>query len=131
MEFTYTNPLEGIEHCSPFISDGVVIGTPFFLNQLVHRFGREIIPDELGIYHLFYHDQLIYIGMAKNLQNRLMGHLKDPDMPFNGCLWFVASQWKEDATIADVLKIEYRMIKKHRPVLNERGLSHISCPTTA
>jgi excinuclease UvrABC nuclease subunit len=110
--------LQGIDKGAEFVVDGVVIGLPFNLAQVVDRFGKEIIPNSLGIYHLFYHDQLVYIGMSKSIRGRLLQHLKDKDMPFNNCLWFVAHCWKEDATIEEVLGIEYRMIKKFKPVLN-------------
>ena len=116
--------LEGIEMSNDFTVDGVVIGKPFNLQMVVSRFGKEIIPNCLGIYHLFYKDQLIYIGMSKNIRGRLLQHLKDKDMPFNNCLWFCADMWREDATIEDVLKLEYIMIKKFKPVLNS---VHANC----
>ena len=116
--------LEGINTAAPFMVDGVVIGMPFHLKQLVDRYGKYIIPSELGIYHLFYHNQLVYVGMSKNIRGRLMMHLKDRDMPFTHCLWFCAQLWKKDATIEDVLKIEYKMIKKYKPVLNTM---HCNC----
>ena len=56
--------------------------------------------------------------MSKNLNGRLLCHLKDKDMEFNNVLWFCASEWKKDATISEVLKIEHKMIKKYKPVLN-------------
>lgn len=116
--------LECIEMSNDFIVDGKVIGKPFNLQMVLSRFGKEIIPNCLGIYHLFYKDQLIYIGMSKNIRGRLLQHLKDKDMPFNSCLWFCAHMWREDATIEDVLRIEYKMIKKFKPVLNS---VHANC----
>ncbi len=109
---------------NPFCYDGLVIGLPFNLKQLVERMGKEHIPKKLGIYHLFYNDQLVYIGMSKNLRGRLTCHLKDKDMPFNNVLWFTANNYKEDATISDILKIEYNMIKLFKPVLNSL---HANC----
>ena len=109
---------------SPFICVGVVIGLPFDLKCAIQYYGKEIIPDCLGIYHLFYEDQLIYVGMSKNLRGRLLCHLKDKDMPFNNVLWFCADTWKESATIEDVLRIEYKMIKKFKPALNR---VHTNC----
>jgi excinuclease UvrABC nuclease subunit len=108
----------------PFISDNQIIGMPFNLESLILNYGKQLIPSNLGIYHLFYEDQLIYIGMSKNIRGRLLQHLKDKDMPFNYCLWFVAERWKENATISDVLKIEYKMIKKYKPILNS---IHANC----
>jgi len=120
-EFIFDSVLEGIGRSSPFICNGKVIGKPFNLDQLVNKYGKEAIPDELGIYHLFYHDQLVYIGMSKSIRKRLMQHLGDDDMPFNNVLWFCAHRWRENATIADVLKVEYRLIKYFKPVLNGTG----------
>lgn len=102
----------------PYIHNGKLIGYPFNLRGLVDRYGKNIIPDELGIYHLFYNDQLIYIGMSKSLKGRLLCHLKDKDMPFNRCLWFCASIMSRPMSIADILKIEYQMIKQIKPALN-------------
>jgi len=110
--------LIGIEMSNPFIVDGVVIGKPFNLQMVIDRFGKQIIPNCLGIYHLFYNDQLVYVGMSKKIKGRLLQHLKDKDMPFNNCLWFCAHMWKKNATVKDILRIEYLMIKKYKPVLN-------------
>jgi hypothetical protein len=108
----------------PFIVDGVEIGLPFCLSDLVKVYGKKSIPDCLGIYHLFYNEQLVYVGMSKNIRGRLMCHLKDNDMPFNNVLWFCADQIDEGLTIQDILELEYKMIKKFKPVLN--GL-HANC----
>ena len=116
--------LNGIEMSNDFIVDGVIIGKPFNLLMVINRFGKEIIPNCLGIYHLFYKDQLVYVGMSKNIRGRLLQHLKDKDMPFNNCLWFCAENICESANIEDVLRLEYKMIKKFKPVLNS---THANC----
>jgi hypothetical protein len=103
---------------TPFVVNKSVIGLPYNLSDLISYLGKEIIPNTLGIYHLFYNEQLIYIGMSKNLRGRLLHHLKNNDMPFNNCLWFCAKNWKKNATIKDILEIEYKMIKTFKPVLN-------------
>jgi predicted GIY-YIG superfamily endonuclease len=120
-EFIGDTALEGIARSSSFVCNGRVIGKPFNLQQLVDKYSKDAIPDTLGIYHLFYHDQLVYIGMSKSIRKRLMQHLGDNDMPFNNVLWFCSDQLKENATIADVLEVEYRMIKYFKPVLNGTG----------
>ena len=109
---------------TPFIVDGVVIGYPFNLRQTINQFGKEIIPNCLGIYHLFYNDRLVYIGMSKNIRGRLLYHLKDNNMPFNNVLWFCASHYKENCTIENILQIECNMIKRFTPSLNT---VHASC----
>ncbi len=117
--------MDGIEGSpNPFTYNGNIIGHPFNLEQTVAKWGKEIIPDCLGIYHLFYHDQLVYIGMSKSIRGRLMCHLKDRDMPFNNVLWFCAHRYKENCTIADIMRIEYKAIKKFKPVLNQM---HANC----
>lgn len=108
----------------PFTVDGVIIGYPFNLQQVINKYGKEIVPNCLGIYHLFFNDQLIYIGMSKKIRERLLCHIKDNDMPFNNVLWFCAELWKNEATIKDVLQIEYKMIKKFKPVMNSQ---HANC----
>ena len=109
---------------NPFIVDGKVIGLPFNLSDVVQQFGKDFIPDELGIYHLFYNDQLVYIGMSKRIRGRLLCHLKDNDMVFNNCLWWVASLCDKEHTIQTILEVEYKMIKKFKPVLNSM---HTNC----
>ncbi len=119
--FIGDNLLYEIDRSAPFLVDGITIGKPFNLKQIIDRYGKNIIPNELGIYHLFYNDQLVYIGMSKKIRGRLLQHLKDNDMPFNNVLWFCAEQLIDDATIEDILRIEYKMIKKFKPVLNSKG----------
>ena len=121
MNFIAKEYLNGVDKSAPFYSDNKFIGVPFNLQQVIGKFGKYVIPDELGIYHLFYEDQLVYVGMSKSIRGRLRQHLKDEDMPFNNVLWFCASLWKENATVEDVLKVEYKMIKKYKPVLNSQG----------
>lgn len=108
--------LHGIRRMKkPFIVDGVVIGLPFDLSQVVSKYGRSIIPDELGIYHLFYDDTLVYIGMSKSLRGRLLGHLTDDDMPFHFVLWFCGN----GKSVREILDIERKMIKRFKPELNQ------------
>ena len=104
---------------NPFIVDGIEIGYPFNIRKAVDRFGKDIIPDCLGIYHLFFDEQLVYIGMSKNLRARLLCHISDEDKVFTHVLWFCADKWKPNATIADVMHIERVMIRKMKPVLNQ------------
>jgi len=117
--------LEDIDKAeNPYIVDGVVIGLPFNLQMLVNKWGKKMIPDCLGIYHLFYNDQLVYIGMSKNLRGRLITHLKDKDMPFNNVLWFCMDMYTENPTIEETLRIEHNMIKRFKPALNSK---HTNC----
>lgn len=114
-EFLQSIPLSD----EPFTYKDRVIGYPFDLHSLVSTYGKEIIPDKLGIYHLFLDERLIYIGMSKNLKERLLYHLNSNDMPFNYCLWFVL----EEMSLKRVLLIEKRLIKSHKPSLNTMHFS--------
>lgn len=105
--------------------EGKKIGRPFNLSDAVNVFGKKIIPDVLGIYHLFFNNQLVYIGMSKNLRDRLLQHLRNEEMHFDNCLWFCAHHWNVNATIEDVLKIERNMIIKFKPSLN---VQHVPTP---
>jgi hypothetical protein len=107
----------------PFIVDGVTIGLPFNLAQLINLYGKEIIPNKLGIYHLFYNEKLVYIGMSRKIRGRLLSHLKDKKMPFNNVLWFCASMAGPEYTIEKIMQIEYNMIKRFKPSLNIIGAS--------
>lgn len=97
-----------------FIYKNMHIGHPFCLVTAVKVFGKEIIPDTLGIYHLFYKGNLVYIGMSQNLRGRLLYHLKDPCKIFDGVLIFEAKH----KTLKDILNIEANMIKEFSPSLN-------------
>lgn len=99
---------------SPYIYNGEMIGHPFNLEDALSFFGRDVIPAEKGIYHLFYRDMLVYVGMSKSLQGRLIQHLKDEDKVFDNVLWFSLPE----KTIEEILNIEYNMIKKFKPSLN-------------
>jgi excinuclease UvrABC nuclease subunit len=111
--------LENIDKAeNPFVVDGVIIGLPFNLQMVVNKYGKTIVPNCLGIYHLFYNDQLVYIGMSKNLRGRLLCHLKDKDMPFNNVLWFCMDILRENPSIEETLRIEHNMIKRFKPALN-------------
>lgn len=103
----------------PYYHRGDLIGLPFNLKQMVSKYGKEIIPAELGLYHLFYNEMLVYIGISKNIRGRLLQHMKNPDMTFNNVLWFCGKDWKPDATMKDMIEIEYRMIKEMQPPLNQ------------
>ena len=98
----------------PFIFNSNVIGYPFNLVDLVYSVGKEFIPDGLGIYHLFYKDKLVYIGMARNVRTRLIQHLKCSDMVFDNVLWFMTPY----LTVEQVLQKESTLIRIHNPPLN-------------
>jgi hypothetical protein len=107
--------IDSIEFCSePYVRNGEIVGYPFNLNDAIAAFGREIIPDVQGIYHLFYKDMLVYVGMSKNLRGRLLQHLKDKSKVFQNVLWFCC---KEEG-IEEILEYEYKIIKKLKPSLN-------------
>ena len=111
---------------SPFIHNQINIGTPFNLSELVDTYGRDAIPDKPGIYHLFYNELLVYVGMSKNIRGRLCCHLKDDDMPFNNVLWFCDKRFeKEDGSpnTKKLIEMEYKMIKLHKPSLNTQYLN--------
>jgi len=109
---------------TPFVVDGKVIGLPFNLQDVINNIGKKIIPDKLGIYHLFQDDRLVYIGMSKNVRNRLLGHLIDDDMPFNNCLWFISSEFTKERTVKEIFNIERNMIKRFRPIFN---IQYVNC----
>jgi hypothetical protein len=107
--------IDSIRFCpEPFVFKDKVIGHAFNLEDAIAAFGREVIPDVQGIYHLFYKDMLVYVGMSKNLRGRLVQHLKDESKVFHNVLWFCC----ENKTIDEVLEYEYNIIKKFKPSLN-------------
>ena len=103
----------------PFRHKGVDIGYPFDLHAAVDRLGSAIIPEVMGIYHLFYKGRLVYIGMSRNLRGRLLYHIKDPEKVFDAVLFFNA----EDKSLEKVLEIEANMIRHFVPPLNTECIS--------
>src|SRR5690606_3034578 len=73
---------------NPFKFKGDVIGWPFSLGDLINADLKRIIPEEVGIYHLFKDDILVYIGMSKNIKKRILGHFRQKEMDFDNVLWF-------------------------------------------
>lgn len=106
---------------NPFIHKGVVIGHPFSIADIVERDLKCILPEESGIYHLFSDDVLVYIGMSKNLKNRLLGHYRDGSMEFDNILYFCASD--ANKTLKQIFNIEKNMIKYFKPFYNEAYLN--------
>jgi len=102
-----------------FVVNGVEIGRPFDLTTAVRTFGKDVIPDVQGIYHLFYKGRIVYVGMSKNLRGRLLYHIKDPDKVFDAVLWFDM----QDYSIEQVLNYERKMIMHHVPPLNIESIS--------
>lgn len=98
-----------------FQHDGLNVGKPYCLKSAVKHYGKEVIKDCLGLYHLFFEGRLVYIGMSKNLRTRLLYHLKDTDMVFDAVLIFPAPE----RSIEQVLKIETKLIKRYKPSLNQ------------
>jgi hypothetical protein len=99
---------------NPYIYNGEMIGHPFNLKDSISLFGKAVIPETQGIYHLFYRDMLVYVGMSRSLRGRLIQHLKDEGKVFDNILWFELP----DKTTEQILNIEYNMIKKFKPSLN-------------
>jgi hypothetical protein len=121
LDSEYQKAIDLIGRCSePFVVNGIIVGYPFNLIDSISMFGKEFIPDVQGIYHLFYKDMLVYVGMSRNLRGRLLQHLKDESMVFQNVLWFCL----KDKKIEEILELEYKMIKKFKPSLN---LTYANC----
>lgn len=102
----------------PFVVDGVTIGMPFNLEDIYNKFGKGIIPDCLGIYHLFMGNKLVYVGMSTSIRKRLMCHLRENLDLFDNCLWFCTAIIDRYNSIEHTRLLEAQMIKKFKPELN-------------
>jgi excinuclease UvrABC nuclease subunit len=100
---------------NPFIHNNLIIGYPFSIEQLYNNTGKILMPKEQGIYHLFKDDELVYIGMSKNICNRLLDHLRDEKKEFNYGLWFVL----KDKSMNAIYQIEKNLIKYWKPKYNQ------------
>jgi excinuclease UvrABC nuclease subunit len=100
---------------NPFIHNHSIIGYPFSIEQLYNNTGKILMPKQQGIYHLFKDDELVYIGMSKNICNRLLDHLRDEKKEFNYGLWFVL----KDKSMNAIYQIEKNLIKYWKPKYNQ------------
>jgi len=106
---------------SPYIFQGEVIGFPFSLADLVSAKMDFLIPEKMGIYHLFLAGRVVYIGMSKSLKSRLLYHLNDKLMYFDSVLWFCTEDLGLDddkCPLKKTLELEANMIKMVMPPLN-------------
>lgn len=109
----------GVPHYKEYFEyNNMQVGKPFCLRTAISLHGKEIIPDEKGLYHLFYKGRLVYIGMSKRLRGRLLYHLNDIDMVFDAILWFKTP----NLSVEEILDRETKLIKTFKPPLNTIGL---------
>lgn len=81
------------------------------------------LPEEPGVYRYFdAADELLYIGKAKNLKNRVSSYFNNPKHLDNKTRRLVAQIKKIEFTIVhsefDALLLENTLIKKHQPKYN-------------
>lgn len=106
---------------APFISDNNIIGMPFSLSNLIDNRLKFMIPETRGIYYLFNNDVLVYIGMSRNLQNRLIGHNRNKEMDFNNVIWFSGVTF--NLSLSEIFRLEKQMILRYKPFYNEAYLN--------
>ncbi len=102
----------------PYIYEGIEIGMPFNLEDIYNKYGKQIFPDCLGIYHLFQGSKLVYIGMSVSIRKRLMCHLREMTDKFDNCLWFCTSIIEKHNSIERTRILESKMINTLRPIYN-------------
>jgi excinuclease ABC subunit C len=87
---------------------------------------RDRVPEETGVYLLHgEHDEILYIGKAVNLRQRILSHLRfDPqgDEPRHSRLVYQIRDVEYQTTASELLALlrEDALIKKHRPRFNVR-----------
>jgi predicted GIY-YIG superfamily endonuclease len=88
------------------------------------EFARHVLPNTSGIYFIFHHDKLVYIGAARDIQKRIDGHhhirylLKEhyPGETVEIRYYEHLSDWQE------LIKLENYLIQIHKPPLNQTTL---------
>ncbi len=91
------------------------------------------IPTDPGVYRFFDEkDQVIYVGKAKNLRNRLNSYFADPQRLHFRTKMMVHTacrvEWTVVATEAESLQLEYTWIKQYSPRFNVRFKDDKSYP---
>lgn len=109
----------------PFYFKGEVVGLPFNIRDCIRFLGKEWIPAQAGIYHLFLDDILVYVGISQNIRGRILMHIKEGKKDFDNVLWFCAGLQPsgEEITYTTCIKAEKGTIKMHSPAYNLQYLT--------
>ena len=88
------------------------VAYPICLKSLITCLGKDFVPEIIGVYYLYLDKRIVYIGMSKNVRQRVLYHLKANQIPFTHIVWFPLN------TIEDALSFEFKAIKYYKPPLN-------------
>ncbi|MDE2026758.1 MAG: GIY-YIG nuclease family protein, partial [Patescibacteria group bacterium] len=91
------------------------------------------LPEKPGVYEfLTQKDDILYVGKAKNLKNRVSSYFANPSLLYGKTKVLVAQVKKIRVTIVDSelesLLLEAALIKKHTPKYNIRLIDGKSYP---
>lgn len=84
------------------------------------------LPDKPGVYRFFKGKNLLYIGKATSLKDRVRsyfaGDIGEVRGPKIGQMLFLADkiEWQETDSVLEALLLETELIKKHQPKYNSR-----------
>ena len=98
------------------------------------NFRPEQIPNEPGVYRFFdVKDQVLYVGKAKNLKNRLTTYFQSglPERTDRMVSQAVRVDWTIVSGEVEALQLEYTWIKQYKPPFNVRFRDDKSYPYLA
>ena len=98
------------------------------------NFRPEQIPNEPGVYRFFdVNDQVLYVGKAKNLKNRLTTYFQSglPERTDRMVSQAVRVDWTIVSGEVEALQLEYTWIKQYKPAFNVRFRDDKSYPYLA
>ena len=98
------------------------------------NFRPEQIPNEPGVYRFFdFKDQVLYVGKAKNLKNRLTTYFQSglPERTDRMVSKAVRVDWTIVSGEVEALQLEYTWIKQYKPPFNVRFRDDKSYPYLA
>lgn len=107
--------LEVRKYSEDFIAaNGENLGQPVLIRSIVQAGIWRSISEEQGIYHLFANGELVYVGVANNLQRRLREHYESAKL-FDAYLLFPCNL----LSMKTIYRIEAKMIEEYKPALNK------------
>lgn len=111
-----------------FVLDGKKVGRPIDVYAAYKKYGKRIFGSDKGLYFLFYHESLVYIGVGDSSINgiggRIRTHMEDPDKVFTHALWLTKKYLfgRNNVSRLELLEKERQLVRWFTPAWNGQYL---------
>jgi excinuclease ABC subunit C len=95
--------------------------------MLIKKINYQNIPDSPGVYFFKKDSEVLYIGKATSLKDRIKSYFGDDLTARRGLKITkmvqdsISIEWKETDSVLEALMLEVNLIKKHQPIANTLG----------